>query len=276
MQFSGKIILIVGASSGMGRILARRLAGEGAKVIVTARREPMLVKLAEEIREAGGECLPIAADATDATAAEDLVEAVVERYGRIDMIYLNAGGAPSLDMRLMNASDVNAYMRSNYDVIVNYLFPVLKQMMRQGGGYVAHTNSLAGFLGVPLQGPYSAAKGAAMLLIDTCRIEFAGYGIRFTTVYPGFVATEATADDGMPAPLEISAEKAVDHILYALRHEKADYLFPFAMRWLIRLAHILPKPITLWILGKSMPELPDVGKAAPASGSVDVASKARS
>lgn len=262
MQFSGKIILIVGASSGMGRVLAKRLAGEGAQVIVTARREPMLIKLAEEIRKAGGQCMPIAADATEAAAAADVVKKVVEHYGRIDMVYLNAGGAPALDMRVMNASDVNAYMRSNYDVVVNYLFPVSKQMMQQGGGYVAHTNSLAGFLGVPLQGPYSAAKGAAMLLIDTCRIEFARYGIKFITVYPGFVATEATSNDGMPAPLEISTEKAVDHIMYALRKEKADYLFPFVMRWLIRLAHILPKPTKLWILGKTVSELPDVGKVA--------------
>jgi len=183
----------------------------------------------------------------------------VERYGRLDMIYLNAGGAPALDMRLMSAGEVNAYMRSNYDVVVNYLFPSLKQMVRQGGGHVAHTNSLAGFLGVPLQGPYSAAKGAAMLLIDTCRIEFARYGIRFFTVYPGFVATEATAGDGMPAPLEISVEKAVDHIMYALRNEKADYLFPFTMRWLIRLVNFLPKPVTLWILSKTT-DLPKIDK----------------
>jgi len=260
MQFSGKIILVVGASSGMGRVLASRLAKAGAKVVVTARRGAMLEKLADDIRSTGGECLPLAADATDEAAAAAVVDAVVERYGRIDMIYMNAGGAPALDMRAMSAGEVNAYMRSNYDVVVNYLFPALKQMVRQGGGHVAHTNSLAGFLGVPLQGPYSAAKGAAMLLIDTCRIEFARYGIRFITVYPGFVATEATAGDGMPAPLEISAEKAIDHIMYALRHEKADYLFPFIMRWLIRLALFLPKPVTLWILKKSMPDLPDINR----------------
>lgn len=258
MKFDGKTILIVGASSGMGRVLALRLAREGAKIIATARRQHMLDTLAGEIRAAGGECLPIAADATNESAAAGVVSAAVERYGRLDMIYLNAGGAPALDMRLMTAGDVNAYMRSNYDVVVNYLFPALKQMVRQGGGHVGHTNSLAGFLGVPLQGPYSAAKGAAMLLIDTCRVEFARYGIRFTTVYPGFVATEVTANDGMPAPLEISTEKAVDHIIYALRREKRDYLFPLSMRWLIRLAHILPKPVVLWILLKTMPDVPNL------------------
>lgn len=254
MKFSGQVILIVGASSGMGRLLAKRLAAEGAQVVVTARRQALLDTLADEIRDAGGKCLAIAADATSETAAAEVVSTTVARYGRLDMIYLNAGGAPALDMRVMSASEVNAYMRSNYDVVVNYLFPALKQMMHQGGGYVGHTNSLAGFLGVPLQGPYSAAKGAAMLLIDTCRVEFKPHGIKFITVYPGFVATEKTQGDGMPAPLEISEDKAVDHILYALRAEKADYLFPVSMRALIRLAQILPKSVVLWILGKTLPK----------------------
>jgi len=255
-KFKGKVVLVVGASSGMGRVLALRLAAAGALVAVTARRQDRLTALQAEIERRGGSCLALAADAQDSAAAEQVVAACVERYGRIDLVMLNAGGAPALDMRKMTASQVNDYMRSNYDVVVNYLFPVLQRMVRQGGGMVAHTNSLAGFLGVPLQGPYSAAKAAARLLIDTCRIEFAQYGIKFVTVYPGFVATEKTAEDGMPAPLEISEECAVDHILYALRRERSDYLFPFVMRWLIRLALVLPKAITNRILAGEMPPLP--------------------
>ena len=255
-KFKGKVVLVVGASSGMGRVLALRLAAAGALVAVTARRQDRLTALQAEIERRGGSCLALAADAQDSAAAEQVVAACVERYGRIDLVMLNAGGAPALDMRKMTASQVNDYMRSNYDVVVNYLFPVLQRMVRQGGGMVAHTNSLAGFLGVPLQGPYSAAKAAARLLIDTCRIEFAQYGIKFVTVYPGFVATEKTAEDGMPAPLEISEECAVDHILYALRRERSDYLFPFVMRWLIRLALVLPKAITNRILASEIPPLP--------------------
>lgn len=139
---------------------------------------------------------------------------------------------------------------------VNYLFPVLAQMKKQQSGFVAHTNSLAGFIGVPLQGPYSAAKGAVRLLMDTCRVEFADYGIKFMSLYPGFVATESTRDDGMPATLEISEERAADHILYALGREKTDYLFPPIMGWLIRLALVLPGPLVRWILRRDVPPLP--------------------
>lgn len=254
MDFKDKVVLVVGASSGMGRAVAVRLAAEGASIVATARRQERLDVLAAEITGRGGCCLALAADAEDAAAAERVVAATVERHGRIDLVLLNAGGAPALDMRRMCAREVTAYMRSNYDVVVNYLFPVLRQMVRQGGGLVAQTNSLAGFLGIPLQGPYSAAKGAARLLIDTCRIEFGPYGIKFVSIYPGFVATEHTANDGMPAPFEISEERAVDHMLYALRRERSDYMFPLVMRWLIRLALVLPKPVTNRLLKQGQPD----------------------
>jgi len=157
----------------------------------------------------------------------------------------------------MNAAEVKAYMRSNYDVVVNYLFPVLDQMRTQMGGLVVHTNSLAGLIGVPLQGPYSAAKGGAKLLIDTCRIEFAQYGIRFLTVYPGFVATEATVGDGMPSPMEISEEKAVDHILHAIRKGHIHYPFPWRTAALTRLALMLPVRVRDRILARELPALAD-------------------
>ncbi|WP_223508329.1 MULTISPECIES: SDR family NAD(P)-dependent oxidoreductase [unclassified Pseudomonas] len=253
VSFSRKVVLVVGASSGMGRGLAVRLAQEGAWVVATARRKELLNDLQLEITLQGGKCLVSAVDALDVHAAAGLVDEIVELYGRLDVVVLNAGGAPALDMREMKAADVTAYMRSNYDVVVNYLFPALEQMNRQGHGLVVHTNSLAGFLGVTLQGPYSAAKGALRLLIDTCRIEFGGRGIRFLSLYPGFVATAQTANDGMPAPLEISEAAAVDHMLYAMRSQRWDYLFPWPMRWLIRLARVLPKSVTLWVLRKELP-----------------------
>ena len=255
MNFKNKIILIVGASSGMGRVVALKLAAAGAKLVVTARRKDKLENLAADIKAKGGDCLAVAADALDERAAEAVVKSTVEHFGKIDVVLLNAGGAPAIDMRQMNAADVRHYMQTNYDVVVNYLFPVLDQMRIQKSGLVAHTNSLAGFIGVPLQGPYSAAKGAVRLLMDTCRLEFAEYGIKFTSIYPGFVATEITKNDGMPAPMEISEEKAADYILYALRKEKSDYLFPPVMKWLIRLALVLPKPILNLILKRDVPPL---------------------
>jgi NAD(P)-dependent dehydrogenase (short-subunit alcohol dehydrogenase family) len=261
MDCSGKVVLVVGASSGIGRVLALRLAGAGAIVVATARRRERLEALAAEVRATGGRCTTHAADAQDGASAEAVVQACLREHGRIDMLVLNAGGAPAIDMRCMQAAEVLAYMRSNYDVAVNYLFPVLHCMRERGGGLVVTTNSLAGFLGVPLQGPYSAAKGALRLLIDTCRIEFGSYGIRFVSVYPGFIATETTANDGMPAPLEMSERRAVDHLMHAIARERMDYCFPWQMSWLVRLTYLLPKWLVVRILRRDLPPLPAGARA---------------
>jgi len=259
MDFKNKAILIAGASSGIGRAVALKLAAAGARLVVTARRKDRLETLASEITAQGGECLPLTADALDEQAAEGVVKTCVERYGQIDMALLNAGGAPPTDMMKISAAEVKFYVQNNFDVMVNYLFPVLEQMKIQRSGLVAHTNSMAGFIATPLQGPYCAAKGAARLLIDSCRVSFAEYGIKFTSLYPGFTATDVMRDVGLPTWIFISEEKCADHILYALRKEKADYFFPTYMHFLINLARILPKPIVNQMLKRSVSAFVDRG-----------------
>ncbi len=257
MDFNNKVFLIVSASSGMGRVVSRKLSEKGAKLVITARSSVKLdsLSLEEEISLNGAECLSVVGDALEEDSAQHVVDLAIEKFGRIDCVLLNAGGAPAIDMRNMNANEVKFYMRSNYDVTVNYLFPVLEQMKKQQSGLVVHTNSLAGFLGIPLQGPYSAAKGATRLLIDTCRLEFAGFGIKFINLYPGFIATEITKNDGMDAPLEISEEKAAEHILYALKKEKNNYSFPFTMGALVKVALILPQSFVNFILKRDVPNI---------------------
>ena len=117
MNFGNKVVLIVGASSGMGRRLALRLAAEGAFVVVTARRKDRLDALVDEMAQQGDLGLALAADAQDPVAAEQVVKEVVRRFGRIDLAVLNAGGAPALDMRTMGAREVTACMRANYDAM---------------------------------------------------------------------------------------------------------------------------------------------------------------
>ena len=242
MEFNGKNILVVGASSGMGRTISLRLAQAGARVAVTARRAAMLQDLVETIERENGVAVALPADATDEHAAVNVVDKAIESLGGIDMVLLNAGGAPAIYMPKMNASEVKFYMKSNYDTVVNYLFPVLEHMKQRQGGLVVQTNSLGGFYGVPLQGPYCAAKAAGRLLIDTCRIEFEQFGIRFVSLYPGFIATEATKGDGMPAPGEISEEEAVNYMVDAIRREDWDFMFPPHAAANALRAMQLPKP----------------------------------
>lgn len=254
MQLTNKTILITGASSGIGRCVAQRLGAQGNRLIVTARRQELLDSLAAEIQAAGGECLALASDALSEADAQQVVDQAVARFGEIDAALLNIGDGPSFNMATETAAAIKANMALNYDTLVNYLVPLIQQMKQQQHGLITHTNSLAGFLGLPQQGPYSAAKAAGRILMDTCRVELSPYNIKFCSVYPGFVATERVAEDGIPAPMEISEERAAQYIIHAMQKEKMDYLFPAVMRWLMRLEHILPKPIVNALSKRMMAE----------------------
>ena len=252
MKLQQKTVLITGASSGIGRAVATELGKRGNRIVATARRKELLDSLADEINQAGGQCLTIPADALSDREAETVVSDAVARFGTIDAALLNIGDGPSFHMANEESAAVTANMRLNYDTMVHFLTPLIAQMTTQNHGLIAHTNSLAGFLGLPQQGPYSAAKAACRILMDTCRIELADDNIRFVSVHPGFVATDRVANDGIPALMEISEQRAAEHVIYAMEKEKRDYLFPFPMRWLIRLARVLPKPVVGYITTKMM------------------------
>lgn len=252
MEFRDRVVFIVGASSGIGRAVALRLATEGAILAVGARRADRLDALVLELEAIGAQALAVVFDAANEAAAEGAVTEVVAAFGRVDVVVLNAGGAPALDLRELSAAEVKGWFASNVDVTVNVLMPALVRMRAAGGGLVVHTNSLAGFAGIPLQAPYSAAKAATRMLIDAARIEFADDGIRFVTVYPGFVATDRTLGDGMPAPREISEDRAADEMVAAMRCERWDAAFPASTAALVRLLRILPKRVGAWYLRREL------------------------
>ncbi|WP_329267761.1 SDR family NAD(P)-dependent oxidoreductase [Streptomyces sp. NBC_01451] len=242
---TGRTVLIVGASSGIGAAVARRLAPAGNRLVLTARRAPELAAVAREVRAAGSACLDIAADALDPEAAAGVVAAAVAEFGTVDIALLNAGQGPDMAMDRVSAADVSRIMALNYDVVVNYLVPLIRQLGEQpGGGLIAHTNSLAGLMGIPRQGPYSAAKAAVRTLIDTARVELAPRGIRFTSIHPGFVGTDRVDADGLPKPFQVSQERAAQYVVHALEREPAQACFPWRTTALVRTLRALPTPVS--------------------------------
>jgi short-subunit dehydrogenase len=253
MKLENKTILIVGASSGIGRAVALQLAKNNNRLIVCARRQSELDSLQVDIQNLGSQALAICCDALNAQQAEHAIETSKHTFGKIDVALLNVGDGPSFNMSKSTVADITHNMNLNYTTMVNFLVPLIAHMKNNGAGLIAHTNSLAGFLGLPMQGPYSAAKAACRILIDTCRTELKPFGIKFVSAYPGFVATDRVADDGIPAPFEISEKTAAAHIIKAMHKERSDYLFPFITGSLIRLARVLPKSVTSFLLSKSVP-----------------------
>lgn len=254
MKLSNKTILITGASSGIGRKTAELLSHENNQIVITARRIELLNDLAATIKSNGSKSLVFACNALDEDSAEDCVQKAVEAFGSIDVALFNIGDGPAFNMAEATAKAVKFNMQVNYDSMVNFLVPVIQHMKTQQNGTIAHTNSLAGFLGLPMQGPYSAAKAAGRILLDSCRIELEQFNIKVVSLYPGFVATDRIKNDGIPHPFEISEERAALEIIKGIEKGKPDHLFPSSLKYLIKLANLLPKAALTQILRKSIPK----------------------
>jgi len=243
MQYTltGKTILITGASSGLGRAMALSLSTGDNNLVVTARRESLLRELATEVEAAGSRCTVVAGDATDPSVCRAVIDAGLAAYGRIDVALLNAGGGTKTNMAEASADEVLRIMRVNFDTLVNFLCPMIEHM-RPLGGTIAYTGSPAGFFGLPGSGPYSAAKAAGRVLLDTCRIELANSKIRFVALYPGFTETPGLDPDDVPLKaLIIQPDRAVREMLRAVERGRAHRMFPKRIRFLILLGRLLPE-----------------------------------
>ncbi len=244
MDYKNKTILITGASSGIGRELAIGLADYANHIVVTARRENLLQDLKKEIESKGCKCLIFAGDATDPKHADLVVAETVKTFGKIDIAILNVGAGPASNTIKDSRDILLGKMRTNYDTLINFFVPVVAQMKSQTTPcMISHVNSLATYFGIPMQGDYTAAKAAGRIFLDTARMELKHFGfkhVRIQTIHPGFVATKAVEDDGIPAPNEISEKKAVQYILKGLRSEVRENRFPFATAFAVRIGRLAP------------------------------------
>lgn len=237
-----KTVLIVGASSGIGRSVARQLSKHNNRLILCARHLAPLETLVNEMNAHGICAHAIACDATQPQQVDNAMKQALSLVDSIDIALLNVGQGPSIDMSNTTTTQVTQNMTINYHSMVNFLIPLTTLFKQQGYGLVAHTNSLASFLPLPKQGPYCAAKVACRMLIDCCRLELSPYGLTFVSIYPGFVATDRVLSDNsdLPSPFLISQELAAKHVINALYKEQSNYVFPFVTSSLVKLALLMP------------------------------------
>ena len=185
-----RVVAITGASAGIGRATAVRLAREGDALVICARRRDRLDDVAGEITAAGGRALPVVADVTREADMNALVAAAIDRFGRLDVMMCNAGFgiAGAVDeitpAQMQTLVDVN-YMGTYY--AARAALPVFR---RQGAGHLIVVSSIVGRRGVPYMGGYSATKFAQVGLAECLRSEVAGTGIHVTLVYPVSTDTE--------------------------------------------------------------------------------------
>ncbi|HEX8691706.1 MAG TPA: SDR family oxidoreductase [Longimicrobium sp.] len=200
--FRDNVVVLTGASAGIGREMALQLAAQGALLALAARDAAKLEEVAAECRARGARALAVPTDVGDEAQCRALVERAVAEHGRIDTLVNNAGiGMWARFDEMTSLEPFERIMRVNYLGSVYCTFYALPHLKRTRGRIVG-VNSLTGRTGVPTRSGYAASKHAMAGFFDSIRIELEGSGVTVTMVYPGFVATEirerAFGPDGRP------------------------------------------------------------------------------
>ncbi|MFI9487523.1 SDR family oxidoreductase [Promicromonospora sp. NPDC052451] len=184
-----KTVLVTGASSGIGEATALRLAAEGHRVVLAARRTDRLGAVVDRIRADGGTASAVRLDVTDADAVRAAVDAVVEEHGRIDVIVNNAGVMPLSRLDALLVEEWDRMIDVNVRGLLHGIAAVLPHFRRQGGGHVVTVASIGAHEVYPTSAVYSATKFAAWAVTEGLRME-SDPSIRATTITPGTVETE--------------------------------------------------------------------------------------
>ncbi|MFF3291703.1 SDR family NAD(P)-dependent oxidoreductase [Streptomyces sp. NPDC003023] len=194
-MLAGRVVMITGASSGIGAAAARLFAAEGATVVPVARREDRLKELSEEIVAAGGRALPVAADVTSSEDVERAVGRVVDAFGRLDGAFNNAGWAVAgTDLHETDDAVFERIMDVNVRGVWNCLRHQIPVMLRSGSGSIVNTSSTAGKVATGAAAPYVAAKHAVIGLTKAAAAEYGERGIRVNALVVGSTRTELMED----------------------------------------------------------------------------------
>jgi NAD(P)-dependent dehydrogenase (short-subunit alcohol dehydrogenase family) len=246
--FRGSVVLVTGASSGIGRATALAFAAAGAKVVLVARRSAQLHELARQIEEQGGSALPIRADVGHREEVVACFREARERYGKIDVVVSNAGILISGSVAELDASHLEGMLRVNLIGSLFVLQEAVRAMRADGGGSIVCVGSLAGRRGIAPLGGYCASKFALVGLVEALRMELIDEPIHISLVLPGVIETPmaelVTHDpefaDVWPKALNMPPSWVVWAIFAAARFHLVEISVPPGAATLEKLAALAP------------------------------------
>jgi len=186
----GKVVVVTGASSGLGEATVRHLASQGVRVALGARRTERIDAIARELTAGGAEAIASATDVTNARQVQNLVDSTVQTFGRIDVIVNNAGLMPHSPLERRKIDDWSRMIDVNIKGVLHGIAAVLPYMQEQKSGHIINVSSVAGHKVRPAGVVYSATKTAVRVISEGLRQEVKPYNIRTTVISPGAVDTE--------------------------------------------------------------------------------------
>ncbi len=232
-SWTGRVVWMVGASTGIGRATAAKLHAAGARVIVSARKKDALDRFVAE--HPGAEA--IALDATDEAAMKDAVAQIVARHGRIDLACYCAGMYTPMRAQQFDLASAKAHIAVNYTGALVLLDVLLPQLLRQAraaggkaggtaGGHISLVSSVAGFRGLPKSLAYGPTKAALINLAETLYLDLSPEGLGISVINPGFVETPLTAGNDFHMPALITPDEAAEAILRGWQAGDFEIHFP--------------------------------------------------
>lgn len=248
--FRGKSVLITGASSGIGAELAWQLAQAGARLTLAARRRERLEEVAARVAAAGGEAEVAECDVARDGELERAVAAAVARFGRLDIVFANAGYGVTGPLRRLALDDYRRQFETNVFGVLRTVYAALPELEKTRGNLVL-IGSVSGWVATPGASAYSMSKFAVRALGNALRGELAPAGITVTLISPGFVDSDfrrvdnqnlahAERDDTAPAWLRVPTDRAVREILHATARGKREQIVTRHGRALVAMERFLP------------------------------------
>lgn len=238
MDIKGKVVIVTGASSGIGEATAREFGREGAKVVLAARRVDRLLSLAQEITnmETGADVLVVQADLSKLEDIQSMVKQTIDKYGRIDVLVNNAGfGRLDWLENLDPIKDIQGQFDVNVMGVIQTTRQALPVMIKQRSGCIINMCSMAGLVATPTYSIYAACKHAVHGFSEALRREVKPWGIHVSMVYPGGVTTEFGSHAGIkrktgyttPRFMLLTAEQVAQAVIKLARNPRRMWIIPW-------------------------------------------------
>ncbi|MBB4065012.1 SDR family NAD(P)-dependent oxidoreductase [Gellertiella hungarica] len=234
------IVWITGASSGIGRALALRLAGSGYRVAVTARSHDALYDLQREAAGATGSIIVLEGDVTSADDMTRVLASIEYDHGPLSLCVLNAGIYVPVRGHDLHLRDFERTFAVNLTGVVNCLVPAISAMKTRGRGQIAIVSSVTGYGGLPTSAAYGATKAALINMAESLKFDLDRMNIKLQVINPGFVETAATAKNKFHMPALQTAGAAAEAIHEGLRSDSFEITFPKRFTWPLKLLKFLP------------------------------------
>ena len=235
-------VWVTGASSGIGRALAMKLAREGFTVYATARSEDELAELEREAKGLSGAIIAAPGDVTDAGAMADITRRIDAEGKGLALAVFNAGIYQPVHGEILKVSDFDKSFAVNLSGVVNCLVPTVERMKARGCGQLAIVSSVTGYGGMPTSAAYGATKAALINMAESLKFDLDKFGVRIQVINPGFVDTPATADNAFTMPALMQPEDAAARIADGLKSSSFEITFPRRFTYVLKALQFLPYP----------------------------------